>query len=278
MAKVKRQTDYTGFGRHMDPRLPSNRFAGLISFIALVALGAAAVMYGWEPWRAFGGAIGVFVAWAIGRELDPDHTATAALASVAALGLAFVAPPDLWVSGAILIAARLVAGTVGARIKVGDVLVLALLGYISGGAVWLWPIGVGILAWLLVAPEVGRLKWSGVGFLVVGFVVAWYVAPIQPLLVDTGGLIAAGAVLLVGLVSLIRCSASARTDARTGTVSSLRIRLARAATTLFTVCAIAGQDLDAFWDVAPAVAAIAATAAISLFAPVPDDRGHRTRD
>ncbi len=266
-------TELTGLGRPMDWRQPSNRFVALIFLVSLISLGAAALLYDWHWWRAVGGSIGVFVAWAIGRELDPAHPLTAGVASVAALGMAFVAEPALLESAAILIATRVISGTIGARISLVDVIVLAGLGFITGGAVWLWPVGISILAWLLVAPEVGNLRPVGFAALVLGFIVGWYLAPIEPLQTDPEGLIAAGSVLAVGLLSLVRCDAGVRTDARGGTVTALRVRLARAGSAVFVAAVLASRGVDALWDLGPVIAALTATAVVSILTPGSGIRG-----
>ena len=75
-------------------------------------------------------AIGVFLAWAIARELDPDHPGTASIAMVAATIFALLGPPATAVVGVLLIAIRILVGTVGVPLRPGDLLVLiAAAGY-----------------------------------------------------------------------------------------------------------------------------------------------------
>jgi hypothetical protein len=229
------------------------------------------LVYGWGPWRAIAGGGGAFVGWAVGRELDPDRTATAAVAGVLALVGGFFEPAALFISVAFLVAGRLTAGTVGASMSWLDVLILAVWGYATGGAIWYWPVGIAILGWALLAPEAGPRRYYGAVSLAAGFIVAWFLAPIQPLALERDGLYAAAVVLLVGAVSLIRCTASVDSDARSGTVTAARIRLARTVMTLCLVVAIAGVGIDAVWDLQPVLAALVAAAIVSLASrPVAD--------
>jgi hypothetical protein len=107
----------TSIGRPLDLRYPSNRFA------AAAALLTGAAWAGWE--LAARGGVGasagrgavagaaVFLAWALGRELDPDRAWTAGLAAVVTAGLAGVWRPSLLVLGAGLLAARVSARSTG---------------------------------------------------------------------------------------------------------------------------------------------------------------------
>ena len=74
------------------------------------------------------GALAAFLTWALGREMDPDHNATAFIAMAlavlaAALGYGF----DLLTLAALLFAVRVVNRTVGPQAKLGDVITLVLL-------------------------------------------------------------------------------------------------------------------------------------------------------
>ncbi|GJL96374.1 MAG: hypothetical protein DHS20C06_01910 [Hyphobacterium sp.] len=87
------------------------------------------------------GALTAFLTWALGREMDPDHNATAFIAMalsvmLAALGYGF----DLLTIGALLFAVRLANRTVGPQARVGDIITLVSLNLgavLVDGAWWM---------------------------------------------------------------------------------------------------------------------------------------------
>lgn len=118
--------------RTVDLRVASNRFAVfafaivtvtatfLVAELQDVGLGTSVVgglRYG----------VGAFLAWAIGRELDPDRTATARLAVLAYLVVAWLGVPDLAAVAAVLLAARVVVRTTGRPPTRVDLVVLVLV-------------------------------------------------------------------------------------------------------------------------------------------------------
>ena len=123
---------YSALARPVEPQYPTN--LAVIIVLPLVAIGLSA-------WLAFDGsgmgeagkaglfgALAAFLAWALGREMDPDHNATAFIAMaltvlLAGLGYGF----DLLTLGALMFAVRLVNRTVGPQAKVGDIITLVLL-------------------------------------------------------------------------------------------------------------------------------------------------------
>ncbi len=123
---------HSGLGRHLDLRYRSNRIAVLGTLLAAVLIGGI-------TWTTSGDisfaatastAVGVFLAWAIARELDPDHPGTATITMVVATILALLGPPATAVVAVLLIAIRILVGTVGAPLRPGDfVVLLAAAGY-----------------------------------------------------------------------------------------------------------------------------------------------------
>ena len=107
----------TSIGRPLDLRYPSNRF------VVAAALLAGAAWAGWE--LAARGGVGaaaargavagaaVFLAWALGRELDPDRAWTAGVAAVVTAGLVGVWRPSLLVLFSALLAVRVSARSTG---------------------------------------------------------------------------------------------------------------------------------------------------------------------
>lgn len=123
---------YSALARPVEPRYPTN--LAVIILLPLVAIG----LFAWLAIDGSGmgeagkaglfGALAAFLAWALGREMDPDHNATAFIAMaltvlLAGLGYGF----DLLTLGALMFAVRLVNRTVGPQAKVGDIITLVLL-------------------------------------------------------------------------------------------------------------------------------------------------------
>lgn len=123
---------YSALARPVEPQYPTN--LAVIILLPLVAIG----LFAWLAFDGSGmgeagkaglfGALAAFLAWALGREMDPDHNATAFIAMaltvlLAGLGYGF----DLLTLGALMFAVRLVNRTVGPQAKVGDLITLVLL-------------------------------------------------------------------------------------------------------------------------------------------------------
>lgn len=124
----------SSLGRSIDPSYRSNRaaIAGSVLaalIVAVAGLGADGAL-GVGPIAA-GGA--VFLSWAIARELDPDHPASAVIALPIAFGvLAILGEPSLLLGAAVLLGARMTSGTVGARLRAVDIGVLIVLAAMLG--------------------------------------------------------------------------------------------------------------------------------------------------
>ena len=108
-------TRFTHLGRVLDPRYPSNIF---VVMAAAVLGGLALLIGGWSPEPDWGGPVAVglatFLAWAAGRELDPDRPTTAMVTAVlgglVALGYPSAAPGALFL---LVVAARILVRTTG---------------------------------------------------------------------------------------------------------------------------------------------------------------------
>jgi len=123
---------YSALARPVEPKYPTNLAVVILLPLIAVGLFVWSLIGGAElsaalPAGLFG-ALAAFLVWALGREMDPDHNATAFLAMAAAvlaaiLGYGF----DLLTLGALMFAVRLVNRTVGPSAKIGDVITLVLL-------------------------------------------------------------------------------------------------------------------------------------------------------
>ena len=140
----------SSLSRPVDPRYPSNRFVIAAALVAGLAT-ALANFFGLDTGLApVSAAVGVFLAWAIGRELDPDYPASGAVAMpVSMVLLLVIGPASLLVSLGVLLGVRLLAGTVGAPLRtldiVGVVGLAALLGTNPIGVVGLVAMVIGVV-------------------------------------------------------------------------------------------------------------------------------------
>ncbi len=155
----------SSLGRPIDPRFSSNLVAVFGSALAGLFVGiynlSAATPLGTSPVVA---AVGVFIAWAIGRELDPDRSASAVLAMPVSFVALLVAPAELMLGTGVLIATRAISGTVGAPLRNVDLLTfLGLAGLLGAGG-----ITVVALPGLVLAATIGADERKKAGGLVVG--------------------------------------------------------------------------------------------------------------
>ncbi len=263
----------TGIGRPLDLGLRSNRVA-VAGFVLGTVIGAGVGWYRAD--RSIVGALitglAVFVAWATARELTPDYPSAATVAAVLALAAALVAPPSILVSGVALIGLRLVAGTVGAAVSRFDVGVLVVLGVVAGVIPVLWITAIAIGAWVWAAPEVGhRRRVAGILFVVgvaSGLALAYVLgreygwAEIE--ITTTAYVLTAfagGVMLLAARPTRV----ISQVDAGTARIDVARIRLARLAAGSFVMWATVMGGVAGFVAIAPATAALVATAVFRVF-------------
>jgi hypothetical protein len=122
--------------RVLDPRVLSNRLIMLFAAAATIGIGIYRLANGANPRDAVIQAVGVGVfavlAWALGRELDPDHNLPAYTAAVlGVLAVLILGMPNLLLTGAVIAMLRLVNRTTGLPARVSDSLVLiALVGVV----------------------------------------------------------------------------------------------------------------------------------------------------
>ena len=140
----------SALGRPIDFRFASNRFAVFATFAAGAI--ASAVTFAGRDDNALGAGVlaggAAFLAWAVARELDPDRTLTAYVAAPLGFVMWFFDPAGLLVTGAVLLAVRVVTGTVGYSPSTADLALLVgfatLVGLRPGGVVAAAAIGVAI--------------------------------------------------------------------------------------------------------------------------------------
>jgi hypothetical protein len=128
----------SGVARPLDPGYPSNRWIGIVTLavLALAWLGRGAAAEDWlaaAGWAVVG-AVAVFLAWALARELDPDAEGAAftaagiMAAALLAAGASGAALPDLAALFVLLLATRVLNRTSGLGATVADGIGLLALG------------------------------------------------------------------------------------------------------------------------------------------------------
>lgn len=203
---MRKLSDITHLARIIDPRHPTSR-------VAIVApLGAALIVFGLDTTdirRAVVAGISTFAAWAIARELDPDHpqsaTVAAALTPIATLLLGTPAPAALFVA---MLTLRTIARTTGLPPRSTDLAVITAGAVLFADTPWGWAAGI-LLAFAMVRdaalpgdPPLNAGLWGGV--LAIGVTVRvvladglgeWQLPATATLLVLAVGLAAAVVVL-----------------------------------------------------------------------------------
>jgi hypothetical protein len=131
MSLVAAVAQLSSLVRWLDFRLASNRFiAGATVLTSSLAFayrlyeGASAIDAGLYGGR-FGA--GVFLSWALARELDPDHAASAGVAAAASVAFLLTGPPDLVALVVLLAATRIVSRSTGKPPTVFDAVFLTAL-------------------------------------------------------------------------------------------------------------------------------------------------------
>lgn len=262
---MARLTSITGIGRGLDLDLRSNRVALAGAAAATVAYAGFALATGDEIADSLIAGIVVFLAWAIGRELDPDRPRVAAWAMLVAFGAAVYDLPSGIVTAVALIAIRLVAGTPGAAVTWVDVAVLVLLGFVSGSSAVLWIAALIFAIWLLTSPEVGPLKWIALGSLIGGTVAGFRAAEAPVVVVGQDAYILAAVGGVVMMLAMRPSVVISRTDAGTELIQQGRIGLARRTAGTFVMWAAVMGGVAGFWAISPVLAALTATAFAKWF-------------
>jgi hypothetical protein len=138
----------SSIARPLEPQYPTN--LAVLILLPLIALGTGAAAFFLRDASladavstGIGGLLAAFLAWALGREVDPDRNEAAFVAmalTVVAIGLGWA--PALWVLALALMATRVVVRTVGQAAKLTD---LALVTVLAGLAVFVdgyWAMGL----------------------------------------------------------------------------------------------------------------------------------------
>lgn len=167
----------TALGRPIDPAYRSNRLAIAGSVLtALTVIVGNAVLPSVLDVSPIASAVAVFLAWAIGRELDPDHPASAAIAmTLSFAAIVLIGVPSLLLGTAVLLGTRLISGTAGTRLRPLDVVVLIAMAAVLGTQSMVLPGAAVLIAGVLViehASPRGILIGLAMGIVSTGVAVA----------------------------------------------------------------------------------------------------------
>ncbi len=163
----------SALGRPLDPRYRSNVLAVVGSGLAastvfLLGLISAEPL----PASALAAGLAVFLAWAIGRDLDPDRPSTAAAAMVVSFASTFFFAPSLLFGFGLLIGTRLIVGTVGLPLKTFDRAALLVIAGLMGTGVNSLAATAALVAGLIVSDGwSARTRLLGVGSLAIAALV-----------------------------------------------------------------------------------------------------------
>lgn len=138
-----RLTDISAVIRLPDPTYPTNLAIGLLSATIVVVGGIAQLLTGRSPIQSLlwgiGAGLAVFLAWALARELDPDHDLSAFVgAGLMLIGLLVSELPSLLALFWLLVVLRIVNRTVGLPARLLDSLgALCLGGWLTWQGNWM---------------------------------------------------------------------------------------------------------------------------------------------
>lgn len=234
----------SSLGRPLDPGYPTNRAVLILAPIAGIVAGALAVAGGAGPaavlWRAAGGALAAFGAWALAREVAPaDEIVAAFLAMALGFGAYVVIDAALLPVFAALFYARIVNRSTGlAATGFDSLLVTGIALFAAWRAGSPWPAVAGAVAFVLdalLAPGRAR-QWLFAGLCGAGAVgltsagLAPRVVPVQPELVPR----AIATIVIVGTIALIAATRSCdvRCDRTGEPIRVARVRGAQGVTLL----------------------------------------------
>lgn len=255
----------SGLSRGWTPALLSNRIAMSGWVVSLAAFTVvAAVSDHMTYFEAASSSIIVFLGWAIGRELDPDHHWVGTLAMLGTFAAVFVEVPAGWTVGAALLALRVITGSTGRWLATFDLLFALVIGYGSGGDLWSWPIAIAAGVAITVFHEFGQQRWLFLASIVVAFVGGWYLGDLQPINISSEQLWIAVVVVAVTGVATAFASVTSRTDRPTGIIDATRVRFSRLSAGLFSVSAVILGGTAALWTIAAVPAALTAAALWNL--------------
>jgi len=228
----------SGIGRPIDPSYRSNMFILAVTPAAGIIAGILTLIAG-DGWgdavrNGFFGGGASFLAWAIGREIDPDCPVSAGAAAVAAPFALLAGDPALGQLFAVLLMTRLVVRSTGLFPMPGDLVVyVALMIYVAttDGGLAVALVGAAALAADIRLPGEAPPR-QAVAALVAAAGAAVAAALTDGIAIDplrpSGGLwVLLGVAVLGGLLVLRPSAVTARADLRDQRLSPVRLKASR---------------------------------------------------
>jgi hypothetical protein len=168
-------SNFSSIGRPVDLNYPTNRAIALLTVGLMIGSALFRLLTGDELLQGILGGIGagltIFLAWAVSREVDPDHDLSAFWgAGLALVGLLLAGLPSFGALLWLLLILRVVNRTSGREAKIGDsVAILGLGGWLAWYGNWLYGL-LTALAFLLdsrlSAPTRRHLPFAGAAFVI----------------------------------------------------------------------------------------------------------------
>lgn len=169
-----RISDVSAIVRPIDPSYPTNRAIAALTMAVIVGGIVLQLIAGEEliqgaSWGISAG-LAVFLAWALGRELDPDHDLSAFVAAgLALIGLLLFDLPDLMALFWMLLFLRMVNRTTGLPARILDsLLILGLGSWLTWQSSWIYGLMTGLAFLLdsrLSSPHRRHLFFAGIALL-----------------------------------------------------------------------------------------------------------------
>lgn len=257
--------EITGLGRPLDIAHRSNRTAISVTILSGISAALLSWLSNGSPDVMGSGAValGVFLAWAVAREIDPDRPSSATLAMLVAWGIALVVPPALLATGVILFGVRILAGTVGGRMSAVDYLVLTGASVIAATEPVAWP-AIGVLTYAVwkERPSPRWPLWAIPGGAV--FVALVFEAVPQPGLSGVGSVVLLIGVILIGFARRQARTVSSMCDTGDRAIEARAVSRAR----LAAIVAVVGGAILSPAD----ILALGPSAASILALGMPDRR------
>lgn len=246
----------SSIARPLEPQYPTN--LAVLILLPLIALGTGAAAFFLRDASladavstGIGGLLAAFLAWALGREVDPDRNEAAFVAmalTVVAIGLGWA--PALWVLALALMATRIVVRTVGQAAKLTD---LALVTVLAGLAVFVdgyW--AMGLIAGFAMAVDLLYDRKRTLNLVFAAFATGlsmfavvqrggdWGALTLQPLgAIDPGWSLAALVVTALSAVFILTCPAvTSVCDASSEPLERRRVRGGAVIVILFATAAM----------------------------------------
>jgi len=258
---------WTSIGRPVDPKWPTNRAIVILALVSAAGVAVARTALARQPLpeSSLDGLVAgaaVFLAWALARELDPDHDLAAFVGALLAVPAVLLTGMPRFASVLLLLLAlRIVNRTVGPVARPLDTIaLLGLAGWVAWSGDW---VGCFVLFLALLldgtleVPHRPHLAAAGAALALTG--VAATRSGFPPLVSGASWITISALVLLLPFLRVMRESGAPRTltDVGATPLRGRRVRSAQALGLLSVVLAVALEGETGLAAVSPAWAAVA---------------------